>query len=139
MEKNLGSLLGPTGRYAKFTNIGDFVKIRVTDFKDGFATKPGGDPELDKNGNPVREVTFFGTTDDGEELRIPAKKGMLYAIFDALRASGADNGDPIDGGTLLVKFVREEPSSVSGWSPRKVYEAAFKPAPKSGLTVDDLL
>lgn len=125
------------GDAAKFETVGDTVKIRVTDITSRPAMKfQSNEPDVTRSGQPVIEYIFAGTTDDGDDKRIFAKRGLFYAIKEAAAQAGLTNWSELVGGTLIVKFTGEEASETKGFRPRKVYAAKVTKPVAVGLDND---
>lgn len=93
-----------------------------------------GDAKFWPNGDPMLEVVV--TLDvDGEEGRLFARGQMLNAIRAAIRDAGATTLER--GGTLAVKFDREEPNKNPRFNPVKIYTAQYRPP--AAKAADDLL
>ena len=123
---------------AKWHSVGDIVKITVTSIErrreTDFAT---GQPVIWPDGNPKFQWVFAGVTADGDEQRIFARGRMLAAIKEALREANVTAGQRIEGGTLTVKWVGEQPSQTKGFAPAKLWKAKFEVA--SAVVDDDLI
>ena len=64
------------------------------------------------------------------------KGGMLAAIRDAVKASGADTIRP--GGYLRMQFTGFDPESKNPQNPRKLYQAGYEaPSPAGGMFAND--
>ena len=86
------------------------------------------------NGDPVIESYFTMQTaerdpevehDDGLRTLYADSKGKKTALRDAFQAAGVKRGDSIEGGTLKIQYVADEPGQ--GAQPKKVYRAKFTP------------
>lgn len=130
----LNDLLSTGVPSAAFPQIGTVVegtilKLEKTQQRD----MTTGQPKVWEDGNPMWQFVFTLRTelrddqivnDDGIR-KVYAKAQMEKAIRDAIRQSG-HKGD-IVGGTLAVKFTREEQAKTRGFNPQKVYAARFTP------------
>ena len=118
-----------SGPALEFKNIGDKHSIVIADHKrvqlTDFTTK---EPLFFKNGQP-RWLHIFTST-EGERLFV--KSYAVDALKQALLASGWNN-EPLIGGTLVMKF------SEIGEDRGHRFIAKFTPAPKSTVTIDDLM
>lgn len=106
-----------------------------------------GNLETWDNGDPRMEVLIDieieekkreqDGVDDGLR-RFYVSGRMLQAVRAAVRAAGADGVRP--GGQLAVRWVGEEAPKTRGFSPTKLYEAAYKPPAQTMLTqqADDI-
>jgi hypothetical protein len=118
---------------AKFDNVGDSVAGTIvsaearqtTDIKTGAPEFwPQGDPKLQVVVTLQTDQRDPSIEDDDGQRRLFAKKpgAMLSAIVEAL------GGQRLEvGGRLAVKFTGTEPSSTAGFSPKKLYAAAYQP------------
>lgn len=136
IDPKLASSLTETGNVAKFKDVGDLVKIRITDLQQREQTDfRSGEVLRWKDGSPKMQYVFHGTdVETGEETRIFAKGFMLGAIKDALRAA---NANVEEGGILAVQFTHEEQTE-PGLNPAKKYKAQYQPPAKS-VSADDLI
>lgn len=97
-----------------------------------------GEAKFWPNGDPMLEVVVTLDLGVGEEGRIFARGQMLNAIRTAIRDAGATTLEP--GGTLAVKFDREEPNKNPRFNPIKIYTAQYRPpAAKAAKAADDLI
>jgi hypothetical protein len=132
MSDALQDLMSTGVPSASFLEIGTVVegtilkmeKLQQRDMESG-ALKTWDD------GNPMWQFVFTLQTelrdpelefDDGIR-KVYAKAQMEKAIRDAIRKSG-HKGD-IEGGTLAVKYIRQDPPKTRGFSGPKVYAAKF--------------
>jgi hypothetical protein len=124
---------------AKFPEIGDIVRITVSSVEKRQSTEFGTDaPLFHPDGTPVYERVISGIGEEGEELRIFAKKQMLSVVTQAVRDAGLSDWGSMVGGTLAVKFDSEKASATKGYAPQKIYTSKFTPAKPQAVTVDDL-
>jgi len=124
---------------AKFPELGTIVRITVTGVEKRQSTEFGTDaPLFHPDGTPVWERVITGIGEDGEEVRIFAKKQMLSIITSAVRDAGLSDWGSLAGGTLAVKFDSEKESATKGYAPQKIYTSKFTPAKPQAVTVDDL-
>ena len=120
----------------KFTDIGDTHKGTVvakearqqTDFATGQAL-------FWDDGKPRMEVVFTLLLEDGTEGRLFARGQILNAIREAIKEAKATTVDI--GGTLAVQHTGTEPSATKGFSPKKLYAAAYRPP--AVKAADDLI
>ena len=91
------------GNIAKFPNIGDMVKIKITGLEERQQTDfITGEPITWADGKPKMQFVFTGIDQDTqEETRIFAKGFMLGAIKDALTKADCNLEA---GGVLAVKY-----------------------------------
>lgn len=126
------------GNIAKFPNIGDMVKIKITGVEQQQQTDfITGEPITSADGKPKMQFVFTGIDQDTqEETRIFAKGWRLMAIKDALTEA-----DCIleAGGVLAVKYTEEEPPSKVGLNPAKKYVAQYQPPKPATISADDLM
>jgi hypothetical protein len=117
---------------ARFENVGDAVVGTIVSAEARQCTDMQGKPEVWPQGDPKMQVVITLQTDerdtsiedDDGQRRLFAKKpgAMLSAIVEAL------GGQRLEvGGRLAVKFTGTEPSSTAGFSPKKLYAAAYQP------------
>lgn len=134
MSNPLDDLMSTGVPSATFPEIGTVVegivlKLEKTQQRD----MDSGKPKFWEDGNPMTQFVFTLRTelrdasldhDDGIR-KLYAKAQMERAIRDAIRKSG-HKGD-IEGGTLAVKYVRDDVPKTRGFNPPKVYAAKFDP------------
>jgi hypothetical protein len=130
MTNILDDLQAPAGGPTlKFENVGDKHQIVIADHKrvqlTDFTTN---EPLTFKDGSPRWQHIFTST--EGERLFV--KSYAVDALKKALAASDW-NGEPLTGGTLIMKFTE------IGEDRGHRFVAKFTPAPKSAVTIDDLL
>lgn len=149
-------LLGSGIPAAKFSDIGAMVKGSVVRSESSqqtdFAT---GKPLTYDDGNPKMQVVITLQTDDRDpsvsddnglrKLYVRVGSQMHKALAAALRAA---NSKLEIGGTLAVKYERDEPSQTKGFNPAKQYVAQYAPsaqgadllaAASTGIAADDLI
>jgi len=143
-------LLGSGGRSAKFEAVGDTVKGVICaqpEMRQQTDIKTGAPVSWD-DGQPKMQLVIRLQTEDRDPSD-PEDDGIraLYvsggfkrastqkAIADAVRAAKAKGLEV--GGTLAVRFTGEEPSSVKGFNPAKLYAAKYEPP--AAKAVDDFL
>jgi hypothetical protein len=127
----LNDLLSTGVPSASFLEIGTVVEGKVLKLeKLQQRDMDSGLPKTWDDGNPMWQFVFTLQTemrddkienDDGIR-KVYAKAQMEKAIRDAIRKSGATE---VEGGTLAVKFVRQEEPKKRGFSGPKVYAAKF--------------
>lgn len=121
---------------AKFPVIGTVVRGVVTAMDKQQQTDIDGNLLTWENGQPRWQVVITLDTDERDpaiendtgERRVYAKWKLIEAVRKAVRESGWD-GPSLDGGTLAIKFVAEEPPARRGLSPTKLYAAKYTPPP----------
>lgn len=128
---------------AKFPTIGTLVKGTVVSSEVTQQTDLDGKLKYwdnDTNKPMMQAVITLQTDlrdpeiDDDQGLRRLFVKGQMQAALrDALQKAGAKLEV---GGTLAVKYEKDEKASKAGYNPKKVYVAAYQ-APTS--SVNDLL
>lgn len=131
-------LLGGGGKSAKFEAVGDTVtgvicappELRQqTDIKTGV-------PKTWDNGDPVMQLVVKLQTDQRDDAEDDGVRNVYVsggfkraslqkAVADALRTAKAKGLEV--GGTLAVRYTGEEPSSVKGFNPAKLYAAKYTP------------
>lgn len=134
-------LLGSGVPSAKFPTIGTLVKGVVEFSEVNQQTDIKGEKKFYDDGNPMQQIVVTLMTDerdpeidnDDGRRKLYVKGQMTKAIGDALRQAGARLEV---GGTLAVKFEEEEAPKQKGYSPTKVYRAAYKAPAAAG---NDLL
>jgi len=131
MTNILDDLLTPQGGpVLKFENVGDKHSIVIAESKrvqlTDFTTN---EPLTFKDGSPRWQYVFTGS--DGERLFV--KSYGIDALKQALVAADVRPGDTLEGGTLVMKF------SEIGEDRGHRFIAKFTPAPKSTVTIDDLM
>ena len=126
------------GNIAKFNNIGDTTKIKITGLEEREQTDfISGAPINWADGKPKMQFVFTGIDQDTqEETRIFAKGFMLGAIKDALVAAEANLEA---GGILAVKFSHEDEPSKPGLNPAKRYVAQYQAPKAASISADDLI
>lgn len=134
-------------RSAKFDQPGAIVQGEIVEIGEPVQVKEFGSDQLAywRDGSPKMQVKITLQTndrdpqdpsDDGKRnLWVPEsgkKGGMLAAIRDAVKASGADTIRP--GGYLRMGFTGFDPESQNPQNPRKLYQAGYEaPAPAGGM------
>jgi hypothetical protein len=126
------------GAIAKFPNIGDTVKLKITGLEQRQQTDfQTGEPITWPDGKPKMQFVFTGIDQDSqEEIRLFAKGFMLSAIKDALTAAGTNLEA---GGILAVKYSADEPASRPGLNPAKKYVAQYQPPKPASISAEDLI
>lgn len=126
------------GNIAKFNNIGDTVKIKITGLEEREQTDfISGEIIRWADGKPKMQFVFTGIDQDTqEETRIFAKGYLLGAIKDALTAADANLEA---GGMLAVKFSHEDEPSKPGLNPAKRYKAQYQPPKPASISAEDLM
>jgi hypothetical protein len=126
------------GNIAKFPNIGDMVKIKITGLEERQQTDfITGEPITWADGKAKMQFVFTGIDQDTqEETRIFAKGFMLGAIKDALTKADCNLEA---GGVLAVKYTEDEPPSKVGLNPAKKYVAQYQPPKTASISADDLM
>ena len=127
-----------SGNIAKFHEIGDMVKIKITGLEErqqsDFIT---GELSFWADGKPKMQFVFTGIDQDTqEETRIFAKGFMLSAIKDALTKAECKT-EP--GGMLAVKYASDEPPSKPGLNPAKKYVAQYSAPKVASISAEDLM
>jgi hypothetical protein len=89
-----------------------------------------GQPKFYEDGNPMWQIVVAvqAVQASGEDDGIRAfylKTQMKKAVQDAVRISGAARLEV--GGTLQIRYVRDEPNSRGRGKPKKIYEARYTP------------
>ena len=122
-----------------FPEIGTVHKGRITAKEARQQTDfQTGKPKYWDDGTPMLEVVVTLDLGDEEEGRLFVRGEMLKAVRQALRDANAATLEV--GGTLAVQFSQEEPSTTRGFSPKKLYTAAYKPPTAAAVkAADDLL
>lgn len=127
---------------AKFPEIGTVHKGRILSMErkqqtDFLSKKPlfwdNGDPRWELVITLQTDERDDETEDDDGQRRIFAKGKLMYAIREAVEASGF-RGSSLVGGNLAVKYTGNGKASQPGMSPPKEYAAKFEPP----AAVDDL-
>lgn len=141
-------LLGGGGKSAKFEAVGDTVtgvicappELRQqTDIKTGL-------PKTWDNGDPVMQLVVKLQTDQREDAEDDGVRNLYVsggfkraslqkAVADALRTAKVKGLEV--GGTLAVRYTGEEPNSVKGFNPAKLYAAQYTPPTQKAA--DDFL
>lgn len=131
-------LLGGGGKSAKFETVGDTVtgvicappELRQqTDIKTGA-------PKTWDNGDPIMQLVVKLQTDQREDDEDDGVRNLYVsggfkraslqkAVADALRTAKAKGLEL--GGTLAIRYTGEEPASVKGFNPAKLYAAKYTP------------
>jgi hypothetical protein len=126
------------GNIAKFPNIGDVVKIKITGLERQQETDyNSGLPLTYDDGKPKMQFIFHGIDQDTqEETRIFSKPRMVAAIQEAL--AKADSIIEV-GGILAVKYTEDLPSSKPGKHPAKNFVAQYQPPKPASISADDLM
>ncbi len=126
------------GNIAKFPNIGDMVKIKITGLELKQETDfNSGRPLTYDDGKPRMQHIFYGIDQDTqEEIRIFSKPKMIKAIVSALEE--ADSKIEV-GGILAVKYTEDLPSSIPGKNPAKNFVAKYQPPKPASISADDLM
>ena len=128
-------LLGSTGNSLKFETEGDVVKIRITGIsKQQETSYDDNSPVFWPSGDPKWQYVVSGIA-DGEEARLFVKGYMIDALKEALRKAGVQPGQPLDGGTLSMKWDSTDEPRKAGMKGARKYVAKFEPAP--GAVVDE--
>lgn len=139
-DTNAASALTRTGggNIAKFNDIGDTTKIKITGLEEREQTNfTSGEVIRWADGKPKMQFVFTGIDQDTqEEIRIFAKGFMLGAIKDALVVAEANLEA---GGILAVKFSHEDPPSKPGLNPAKRYVAQYQAPKPASISADDLI
>lgn len=129
---------------AKFPTVGATVRGTVVDATvEQQRDFQSGELKFWKDGKPMNQAVVTVQTDerdpdiedDDGQRRLFVRGQMQAAVRDAVRKSGAGRLEV--GGTLVVKYIRDEPAKTRGFNPSKVYEAAYKPPASTG--VDEFL
>ncbi len=126
------------GNIAKFPNIGDMVKIKVTGLERQQETDFNtGLPLTYKDGKPRMQFVFYGIDQDTqEETRIFSKPKMEKAVVAALEEAGCK----IEvGGILAIKYTEDLPASKDGIHPAKNFVAKYQPPKPASISADDLM
>ena len=126
------------GPIAKFPNLGDTVKLKITGLEQTQQTDfITGEPITWADGKPKMQFVFTGIDQDTqEETRLFAKGYMLTAIKQALTDAGVNLEA---GGILAVKYAADEPASKPGLNPAKKYVAQYQPPKQASISAEDLL
>ena len=140
----------PANHSCKFEAAGDTHVGEIVEISERLqATKYGTtDPSFWPSGDPMMQVKITLQTDerdpedpadDGKRglwvLESGKQGGMLWAIREAVKKSGAD--DLREGGRLQVTFTGTDPESKNPQNPRKLYQAAYQgPAAGGGMFGD---
>jgi len=128
-------LLGSSGSSLKFEAEGDIVKIRITRIEKQQETSyDDGTPVTWPSGDPKWQYVVNGIA-DGEDARLFVKGYMIDALKEALRKAGVQPGQPLDGGTLSMKWDSTDEPRKAGMKGARKYVAKFEPAP--GAVVDE--
>lgn len=126
------------GNIAKFPNIGDMVKIKITGLEQQQETDyNSGLPLTYEDGKPRMQFVFYGIDQDTqEETRIFSKPLMKKAIVLALEEAECKLEV---GGILAVKYTEDEPPTKVGLNPAKKYVAQYQPPKPATISADDLM
>ena len=126
------------GPIAKFPNLGDTVKLKITGLEQTQQTDfITGEPITWADGKPKMQFVFTGIDQDTqEETRLFAKGYMLTAIKQALTDAGVNLEA---GGILAVKYAADEPASKPGLNPAKKYVAQYQPPKQASISAEDLI
>lgn len=115
-----------------FPNIGDSVKGVIVGIPRVVET-----PNLN-TGAPEKKLVIDLQCDDGEMRTLWVRAGwMAGALKDAVAKAGVANIG--EGGTLVMKYSANGEQTKPGFTPPKLYEAAYKPPTPTAGSVDDLL
>jgi hypothetical protein len=142
-------LMGGGTRSAKFEKVGDSVKGEITSVETKQQTDLDGAPKTWDNGDPMWQVVVTLATaerdaddpDDDGKRAVYLKGSNKYAstskaVADAVRAAGASKLEV--GGTLALQYTGDGEATKRGFSPPKLYAAAYK-APVAGVDLGNLL
>lgn len=134
MERDL---LAPAGNAAKFDVVGKTYTGTILNKEQrqqrDYAT---GEPKTWGDGSPQMEVILtIVTTTDELPVNIYCRGNMLRAVKEAIAAAGERTAEI--GGTLTIKYVGDGEPAKPGFSPPKLYKAAYK-APVNTPDDDDL-
>ena len=126
------------GNIAKFPNLGDMVKIKITGLEERQQTDfITGEPITWADGKPKMQFIFYGIDQDTqEETRIFSKPKMQKAISAALEEAGCTLEV---GGILAVKYTEDLPPSKVGKHPAKNFVAKYQPPKPASISADDLM
>ena len=126
------------GNIAKFPNIGDMIKIKITGLEQRQVTDyNSGLPLTYEDGKPSMQFIFYGIDQDTqEETRIFSKPKMKTAISAALEEAGCTLEV---GGILAVKYTEDLPSSKVGKHPAKNFVAKYQTPKPASISADDLM
>ena len=130
---------------AKFPDPGTTVKGVVEAAVVTDQTDLDGNVRTWSDGNPRKQVVITLATDerdpeiadDDGRRKLYVKGQMTVALREALKSAGVKGLEV--GGMLAVQYEKDGEPSKPGFNPPKIYKAQFKPAPKSAVSVDDLL
>lgn len=129
-------LLGSSGSSLKFEAEGDIVKIRISRIEKSQETSyDDGTPVFWPSGDPKYQYVVSGIS-NGEEARLFVKGYMIDAFKEALRKAGVQPGQPLDGGTLSMKWDSTEEPRKPGMKGARKYVAKFEPAPTAVVDED---
>jgi len=133
-------LLGGGGKSASFLTIGDSISGVIcappelrqqTDMKTGkLKTWDNGDPVMQLVVKLQTDLREDGEDDGVRNLYVSGgfkRDSLQKAVADAVRSAKAKGLEV--GGTLAVKFTGEEPPTVKGFDPAKLYAAKYTPPP----------
>jgi hypothetical protein len=124
-------LMGSGGRSASFKAIGDKVSGFITNMEVRQQSDIDGELKFWDDGKPRMQLvvtleTLLAEGDDDDGLRKLYVKGqMTKAVQDAVRKAGQKGLK--EGGQLVVKYDKDEPSAKRGYSATKVYVARYEP------------
>ncbi len=141
-------LMGGGTRSAKFEAVGDAVRGEILNVETKQQTDLDGNPKTWDNGDPRWQVAVTRQTDerdatdpDDDGKRAVYLKGSnkyastSKAVADAVRSAGATKLE--QGGTLALQYVGDGEATKRGFSPPKLYQAAYK-APVAGVDLSAL-
>lgn len=116
----------------KFRNVGDAIVGTLT-------CEPRRHEGTDLNGQPQTNWIFEVETDTGDAYSVwaPVGKAISRAIAKAMQDAGVTSFS--EGDRLAVTFTGLGEPTKPGYSPPKLYEAAYKAKAPSGVSASDLL
>ncbi len=125
-------------------NRGDFPEsFKFRDIGDGIAgtltTEPRRHEGTDLNGKPQTNWIFEVETDAGDRWSIwaPVGKAISREIAKAMQEAGVTTFS--EGDRLAVTFTGLGEPTKPGYSPPKLYSAAYRAKAPSGVSASDLL
>jgi hypothetical protein len=130
---------------AKFVEIGDTYKGRITNIEQRQQTDMDGSPKTFKDGSPMMQWVISLEQANGDTVSLFARGGkytpstgegesMLSAIGTAVRAAGAEAVEV--GAELAVAYTGQaEPAP---GKKAKLYVAQYRPPAAPSVPVDDL-
>lgn len=116
----------------KFRNVGDAIVGTLT-------CEPRRHEGTDLNGAAQTNWIFEVETDDGDTYSVwaPVGKAISRAIAKAMQEAGVTSFS--EGDRLAVTFTGLGEPTKPGYSPPKMYDAAYAAAKPSGVSASDLL